>query len=402
MTKHSGSNLAHRFEQFRSERQKLGSPRGEGCAVHMLQTEIMEQSDKGLAEADLHLCNNYRHLLIALGSIAAKARPATIIYLEDDTPLPADLRLRLSKACPQARFLFTRDQDQIRAFARLPSFLPDILRRNVTIGPHFGLQRPQNWQPPFLVGQRFATGYLYHAGFFLSKAVAGLCNHVVLRESGLNNYVSLSVPWPKALIRLVLGQRPFRQTWGEEAWIDAIEVTDPEKLPASVRAKARKLTSAEILDPLPAPISRSIASAFLGDQRLVELPSRAALLLTQPLSTIKICSLAEQDAVYSGIVARLHGAGFKVYVKPHPLDQMTKLRDVHFLPKTFPIEALPYIIDQKFDVVLALCSAALSSGTRPIARQSAQLLPQELFNAQGFPHWPRVIEKALNSVTGPI
>jgi hypothetical protein len=75
---------------------------------------------------------------------------------------------------------------------------------------------------------------------------------------------------------------------------------------------------------------------------------------------------------------------------------------VHFLPKTFPIEALPYIIDQKFDVALALCSAALTSGTRPIARQSAQLLPQELFNAQGFPHWPRIIEKALNSVTGPI
>lgn len=399
MKRHSWPRLAHRLEHSGAIGYKPESPKGEGCAVQMLQTETRGQSDKDLAEPDLHLCNNYRHLLIALASIAAKAKPATIIYLEDDTPLPADLRQRLAAACPQARFLFTRDQDQIRAFARLPRFLPSILRRNLTFRRPFGLQRPQTWQPPLLGGRQFATGYLYHAGFFFSKVVAGLCSRVVLRESGLNNYVSLAVPWPKALIRFLVGRPPFRQTWGEETWIDAIEVTDPGQLPAVVRAKARKLTSADVLDRLPPSVSRHIAAAFLGDHPLVKPPSRSALLLTQPLNAIKICSLAEQEAIYVGIISRLHQAGYTVYVKPHPLDLAPELPNVRLLPKTFPIEALPYLIDDKFDLALALCSAALTYGARPIARDNVQLLPQDLFNPQGFPHWSGLIDDALDSLS---
>lgn len=362
----------------------------------MRQVRIMRRDGPSSVETDLHLCNNYRHLLFALASIAAEDKPATVVFLEDEIRLSPDLRRRLAGACPQARFLFTRDQDEIAAFARLPAALPAILRRNLTFGGPLGLRRPHNWQPPFLAGQRFSTGYIYHAGFFLSKAVAGLCSRVVLRESGLNNYVSLTVRWPKALLRLAMGLPPFSQTWGEEPWVDTLEMSNPAILPHVVRAKARKLTFEDVMDGLPPAVARGIAAAFLGRHRPPDLSPRSALLLTQPLSAINICSPAEQHRIYRSIVVRLHDAGYTVYVKPHPLDGMPELPDVCSLPGHFPIEALPYVTDEKFDLVVALCSASLSSGARPVARHSLQLLSPEIFNAQGFSRWPDLIDNAMH------
>lgn len=344
---------------------------------------------------DLHLCNNYRHLLISLASIAAQERAATVVYLEDVLPLPVDMLLRLAKACPQANIILTRDIDQIAAFARLPAALPTILRRNLTLGGRFGLQRPRNWHPPLLAGQLFATGFFYHSGFFLSKAVAGLCCRVVLRESGLNNYTSLRVSPLKALLRLGVGLPPFRQSWGEEPWVDALEMSHPEDLPAVVRHKAQRLTFADVLDVLAPATARRIAAAFLGDLPQTNLPPRSALLLTQPISEVGICGIEEQQQIYVGIAKRLKESGYTVYVKPHPLDHTLELPDVYKLPGSFPIEAWPYFSDQKFSLAVALCSSSLTFGARVFAHHNLQLLAPKNFNANSYTQWPVLIEKAL-------
>ena len=349
-------------------------------------------------KSDLHLCNNYRHLLIALASISSQGRPAVVVYLEDDLPLPADARRRLAEACPFAEFIFSRDADQTKAFARLPRALPAIVRRNLTVGGRFGLCRPRSWQPPLLKGRRFATGYLYHSGFFFSKVVAGLCQTVVLRESGLNYYVVMRVPLPKAILRFGNGLPPLRQTWGEERWIDALEVSCPQDLPEAVRDKARRLTFADVMDTLPEDTAHRISAAFLGDFHQAPHQPKSALLLTQPLSEIGICSVLEQHRIYRAIATKLETAGYAVYVKPHPRDLEARQIGVQTLPATFPVEAWPYFSDQKFHLAVALCSASLTSGARDFAERSLQLLSPEAFNACSFHLWPQLIERAMQDI----
>ncbi len=345
---------------------------------------------------DLHLCNNYRHVMMSLATIAHVGRPAVVIYLQDLLPMPADMRMRLALACPLATFLFTHDASQMQTFARLPRFLPAIMRRNLTLGGRFGITTPRNWRMPLLKGQQFATGYVYHAGFFTSKVVAASCARMVLREDGLNNYARLSVPPLKAVLRALSGLSPRHQIWGEERWIDAIEVSHPAHLPASVRSKARALTFSDVMDILPVQTARNIASAFCADlPKIGRVGARTAILLTQPIDDIGICTFADKQALYAQIAAHLTAKGYRVTIKPHPREVAIALPNVTNLPPAFPVEAWPYITDQKFSLAVALCSAALVSGARAFADQTTQLVPATMFNVDHFAKWPGVIAPAL-------
>ena len=360
-----------------------------------MQGDAAGNGQAGQVLPDLHLCNTYRHLLMSLATIAHAGRAATVLYLEDALPIPADMRQRLATACPLATFIFTRDADQMAAFARLPRGVPAIIRRNLTLGSA-GLTTPRNWQMPVLAGQRFATGYLYHAGFFTAKVVAARCRRVVLRESGLNNYVRLQVPPLKAALRALAGLPPRQQVWGEQRWIDAIEVSHPADLPVEVRGKARALTFSDVMDVLPATTARNIAAAFCAQMPQIAVAgTKTAILLTQPIDDIGICAPADKQALYSQIVGVLVKAGYRVSVKPHPSEAAFTLPGVMTLPPAFPVEAWPYITDQKFSLAVALCSAALVSGARAFADQTTQLVPAAMFNVDHFAKWPGVIAPAL-------
>lgn len=356
----------------------------------------------GTGHRDLHLCNNYRHLLFALASIAGGGRPATVVYLEDDLPISKAIRTQLARACPKATFLFTSDRAEMAAFARLPKFLPPLLRRNLTLGGRFGLQRPMHWQPKLLAGQRFSRGYLYHSAFFFSKVVAGLCDEVVLRETGLNNYHAHPVPPLKGLVRFAAGLPARQQIWGEERWVDVIEVSITDNLPASVRGKARQVTFSDVMHTLPAKTAHDLASAFLADQP--DLPTTegdGALLLTQPLDGVNLCSTAEKQALYGRIVGHLRGLGYQVYVKHHPRDLPFALDGTIEIPTAFPIEAWPYVSQHRFDVAIALCSAALINGATAFARKTVQLLPTDAFNQAAVPGWDTEIAAALSGISPP-
>jgi Alpha-2,8-polysialyltransferase (POLYST) len=345
---------------------------------------------------DLYLCNNYRHLLMSVATIAKAQYPGTVVYLEDMLPMPPDMRARLALACPLATFILTRDADQQQAFARLPTAVPAIIRRNLTLGGRWGMMTPRHWRMPLLAGQMFATGYVYHAGFFTAKVLASRCANVVLREDGLNNYEPLRVPALKAFLRALSGLSPRHQIWGEEPWIDSIEMSHPGKLPAPVRHKARRLMFSDVMDVLPAPLARQIATAFCPEIPVItSAGARTAILLTQPIDDIGICTLAEKQALYGRLVAVLAKAGYAVSIKPHPREVPLTLPGVVTLPPAFPVEAWPYITDQKFSIAVALCSAALIGGARAFAHRTIQLLAPEMFNAGNFADWSALISTAI-------
>lgn len=355
----------------------------------------------GAGHEDLHLCNNYRHLMMALATILASGKPAVVVYLEDYVPLSPALRTRLARVCPMAEIIISTDRAEQSDFTQLPAILPDLLRRNLRLGRK-GVCRPKDWQPSWLAGRRFATGYLCHSGLFFSKVVAGVCSHVVLREDGLNNYHAHPVPPMKALVRFAAGLPAWQQIWGEEAWVDEIEVSIIEKLPTSVRGKARQLTFSGVMQALPAQTARDLGTAFLGDQpQLATTQEHEALLLTQPLDGVNLCSIEEKHAIYSKVADHLRTLGYRVYVKHHPRDLPFSLEGTSEIPATFPIEVWPFVGHHRFDLAIALCSAALISGAQAFAESAVQLLPPEAFNQKSVQRWDADIAAALQRLLPP-
>lgn len=348
-----------------------------------------------LALPDLYLCNTYRHLLMALASIAAAERAAIVVYLEDEVPVPTALRARLAAASPLTEFIFTTDAAQQKAFTRAPAWVSAVIRRNLSW--HDGrFVSPFRWRSRLLAGRRFATGYVSHAGFFFSKVVAGLCARIVLRESGLNNYTALPVTPLKAVLRSVSGFSPFRQIWGEAAWITQIEVARPQDLPLRVRAKAVQNSFAQMMQALPAAQSQALAQAFLdAPLPIFASPLPKALLLSQPLEQIGMGDVAAKQALYAELATELRRQGFQIYLKQHPREARFDLPDSLALPARFPIEAWPYCAAPRFDLAVAICSAALDMGNNDFAKRNLQLVAVADFNAPGYRVWRDALSSRL-------
>lgn len=352
-------------------------------------------------DRDIHLCNSYRQVLMAMADTALKAVPALVIYLEDDLSISDETRKRLQDAVPTTEIWCTRDAVQTEAFARLPRIFPALLRRNLSLSPRLWPLRPYHWIPERMQGERFATGYVYHSGFFMAKVIAGRCARVVLRESGLNMYVSHPVKgWPKVVFRKACGLPALYQTWGEERWVSSIEVSRPEALPDAVRHKATQRTLGDLMQRLAPDQARALATAFAPEAvALMASETPSALLLTQPLETIGICSLETKIAIYSQIAATLGAKGYRVLMKNHPREATFSVAGAEALPAAFPVEAMPYLGLPQVDLLVALCSASLDEPIAGLARDKLQLIAARQFNAAALATWDETIKRALDGIS---
>lgn len=346
---------------------------------------------------ELHVCNNLRHLVFALADIVGRSAAAKILYLEDDSPLSPSFKAHLSDVYPAVDIVFSYDSEQIALFSGNPE--AGVIGRNIRFDWTSGLERATQSALPMLSGQRFEIGYIYHSGFFTSKRAAFSCNHVVMRESGLNNYVSFPVAWGKALLRMCSGLSPSRQTWGEEAWIDVIEVSQPEYLPESVKGKGRKLAFSDLLKKLSPAQASELAHIFVPKPpSLIERGKPRCLVITQPLDLIGLCDPAEKRALYQHILNELSEQGYDVYIKHHPREVPYPLEQCTTLEGAFPVELLAALGLPKFDLAVALCSASLMEGNALIAAKVVQFLTPEQFNASGLAKWKSTLPQSLSKL----
>jgi hypothetical protein len=333
--------------------------------------------------------------MMALASIAAAGQAAVVVYLEDEVPVPAALRARLAGVSPLTEFIFTTDTVEQKSFTRAPAWVPAVIRRNLSLHDRRFIS-PLRWRSSLLADRRFATGYISHAGFFFSKVVAGRCARIVLRESGLNNYTALPVPPLKAVLRAVSGLSPRRQIWGEAAWIGQIEVARPQDLPLLVRGKAVQNSFAQVMQALPAIQSQALAQAFLdAPLPIFTAPQPTALLLSQPLEQIGMGDAEAKQALYAELATELRRQGFQIYLKQHPREARFDLPNSLALPARFPIEAWPYCAAPRFDLAVAICSAALDMGNNDFAKRNLQLVAVADFNAPGYRVWRDALSSRL-------
>lgn len=352
-------------------------------------------------QSEVHLCDNYAHLLFASADVAGRRNdvgsPRPLILFSDDfLPLADDLLTELA-SLSGAEIVRVSDRSAIDAFARLPRAIPAQVRRNISWTDRGRPIGPASWSPASLVDRCFDTGYVYHPGFFLSKVIAGRCTTVVMRDSGYANYVRHRVPWRRRFARLVAGRSSRFQTWGEEPWVDRIEVARPDMLPEHVRHKSSRLTLDELMHRLPPDVARSLAQAFWGDAPTVSIGNRpTALLLTQPIDQLGICTRAQKHELYDVLARRLREQHFDIVVKPHPRELEPALPQLPRAPAPFPIEAWAWLGQPPFAVAVSLNSTSLASLDSSLAVRRLQLVPRERFYSAYWNEWPGHIDEAFH------
>lgn len=338
--------------------------------------------------AELHLCNNYRHILFAIADMTQRSAFGTIVYLEDHTPLTDVMKHNLQNFSAQIDVIFSKDAAEEARFANLPVIFPDLMRRNLRVLKGVFLTKATRWRLPCLKDRMFQTGYLYHPGFFTAKPATAHCDKIIMRESGLNNYKTFSVPFPKSLARLIAGLPPFQQTWGEEPWVDSIEVTYPERLPPGIRKKAQKRTFPDVLSALNPAQMKRLTDTFAPESPKIAPGSKPrALILSQPLDLVGLCTWAQKQTVYQSIADALQTKGMDVYHKHHPNDVDFAVQGSTPIRADFPIELWSVLDLPQFFVATALCSASVDDTGNDFARRSVQLMPLQDFTPDGVQTW---------------
>lgn len=341
---------------------------------------------------DLYLPTGPQTLLAALASALAAGHPAEILYLEDAAPLPAPVEANLRQDFPGIVLKRSRDSVAIEEFASLPRWCPAILRRNLSFLPHGRPVRPKDC-PGAWMGTGYRNAYVYLTGNFIAKTLRSRCQTIILREEGLGNYHGLAHGWGKAMLRRLAGL-PRYQVMGEEPWVDRIEIARPQNLPPALGAKATALSLIDLMEALPEKTARQLAGAFWTGASPKAVAPRA-LLLTQPIAKAGFASIEEARALYAAITAELRASGLHVLVKPHP--QEAEIAGPDVLPAFFPIEAWPWLGVAPFDLVVALCSAALEDDGVGFSRTKVQLIRPQDFRRGNFQGWQERLRAGLRA-----
>ena len=319
-----------------------------------------------------------------------------ILYINDHLPIGDRLSSEL-EWLTSAEIVRVSDAAAVEEFAQLPRILPGMLRRNVSWRGAMPLV-PHRWTPPILEDREFDTAYVYNPGFFLSKVVAGCSRRVVMRDSGYANYVRHRVRPRKALPRLLAGRSPLFQTWGEERWIDDIQVVRPDLVPIRVRGKASRITLDGFMAELSAERSLALAQSFFGEQHpALEMDGPTALIVTQPIDQLEMCTTAQKLELYEALAERVRQHGFDVVVKPHPREVVAPLAGSPQIPQAFPIEGWTYLERSPFDLAVSLNSAALSDEHVRFAERRLQLVPPDRFYPRYWNSWPAMIERSFEN-----
>lgn len=342
----------------------------------------------------LHLCISLRQLLIALLDHCASKRETTIVCLVDYQPLADETQARLQSEFPEICFFFINEAEQIATFATWPLSTIQILKRNLAL-KNARMVRPWQWRPTWLDKEDYSIGYLYHSGPFMAKVLSGACKNVVLREDGLANYLEFKVSRLKSVVRYFFGMNPSRQVWGEETWIDCLEVERPEDVPLIVRGKAKTLKFADLMRKVPRENLEAISSAFQLSTTNKNTQEKTAVIFTQPIAQVGYCDANEEmHDLYQSIVDNLHNKNYEVFIKPHPKDDLCAYNNAAVLPKDFPAELLACTVVDKYDVAIALFSTAIV-GSELFAKKRVQLIEESFFKKKFFHQWEDMAKKKM-------
>jgi len=184
------------------------------------------------------------------------------------------------------------------------------------------------------------------SGYFILKYPE---NFIRMLEDGSRNYFPEITPLKqfrrKYLLNTFVGD-------GLDDCVREIHVQHPERLPRRTRHKGIKLELKKMQQSLTRDENQRILNIFMNNQDVDLRGDKKLLLITQTLSEDRYTTEEYKIDLYKRII-REHGAGYKLYIKPHPRET-TNYRekldcDFTEIPRSFPMEMFDLMKNITFD-----------------------------------------------------
>ncbi|AOV97390.1 hypothetical protein A9798_10775 [Edwardsiella hoshinae] len=345
---------------------------------------------------EIHVCITFRQLIFAVIDLSNKNTEGVIVFLIDYQNISFDIRYRLIKNFKKIKFLFIKENCMVNEFSCFSERIPGLLRRNLS----FSLTDmkiflgTRKWVPEIFKKYYFDVAYIYHSGPFVSKVMRAVSDKIILREDGLSNYLIHPITLIKAISRLFFFLSPTGQVWGEEKWVNSLQVESPEKLPMRVIHKASKISFEEIASKLSLNNRQKLLDSFSFEACLPKTKNiKTCLILTQPIDSVGICSTKDKIFFYNIISEKFLSLGYIVYMKNHPKEKVFSLPNVIDLAREFPVELISFVADIKFTYCVALCSTSIASNAGKLAVNNIQFIPLHLYNKDNLFLWKKLIER---------
>lgn len=208
--------------------------------------------------------------------------------------------------------------------------------------------------------------FTFHDGQLISKYILKVSNNVILIEDGAGNYLEYKNDI-KDRIKRLFGIYP---SFGRNKKIRKIFVQNPSSLPQDIRHKGVKLDLQSMYNDIPENIKDKIIRVFLSEKEIHKIKensklSKKILILTQPLSEIKIITENRKIEIYNMIAQKYLKNGYSIFIKPHPYEKTNYKEFFNFktiiMHKHFPIEILNLKDLINFDFLISLYSSSLKN-----------------------------------------
>jgi hypothetical protein len=196
--------------------------------------------------------------------------------------------------------------------------------------------------------------WLFNERNRMARLLRLLVRRYSLLEDGEGNYLLQRCPWWKSPIRLLRGLPVRHRVFGEESSCESVWVLHPERLPAPVHHKGRRI------DFLTSPDGLAAIRQLCGDHAMPADHTRLVILASQPFGIPGI-STTDKQHVYGRIVEHLQAGRWTVVLKIHPAEDAADYRflDERVLraPAKIPLEVL-LLGTSRPPVVLSVLSSA--------------------------------------------
>ena len=326
-----------------------------------------------MEQKNIYICCTYHHVLIAMIKAMNSPVPSDII-LENLIPSCGELKYRLSKQNVfQNVFYFNRRRVPVfKSNSKIKKLLfehkhyYEKMREQIKF--QLGLDS-FDYKEIYIFNDRCVWGY-----YFCS---ANIAYHLIEDAIDYFKYIERvnARSWVQQEVLAMVDPNSFKNKLkrilnygffllGQSSNAKTIEVNECKDLFIPMDEKIIECPKTQLYDNLTEAQKGIICDVLLRDKaELLNIPDKSMLLLTQPLRIeTSVPTKQAQIKLYGDIIADYKSRGYKVYIKPHPRDELDYeaiFQDDTVLEQFFPLEVIDFLPIHPFGVAITISSAGI-------------------------------------------
>lgn len=299
---------------------------------------------------NIYICYTYYHLYVSLLEIFYSKNSENYLIITDHISNAIELKERIIKSNIVKGIYYVEDLKLKKIVLYNPLF--SIFYRFI-LSKLFEFKNKELYE-------KFKNNEKININMFLDSTTTShfymynFKNNYLL-EDGTLTYYPRKMVLKDYLYKILL----IPQRVGRDKKIKKIKVQKPEELPKDIREKGEKLELSLYEKKLKEEQKEILFSIFSFNIELSNIKKKRCLILTQPLSEMKLVTENEKIQIYTKIIKKF--SDYEIYLKKHPKDTTDYSFNVKMLDKNFPIELIKLLPNNFFEKIVAIESSAINN-----------------------------------------